>query len=109
LSLREAHRQSTELEEKIRELRDGHVEVNIHIERWAGTLPRRTRVRRDETAFSGDRGVSQPVAVEIRRARELPRRALRQVNTTFCFVPLHDEERAAITQIHDVTAYWRTA
>jgi cation diffusion facilitator family transporter len=32
LSLREAHRQATELEEKIRELRDGLVEVNIHIE-----------------------------------------------------------------------------
>ncbi|HEX4545947.1 MAG TPA: cation-efflux pump [Candidatus Acidoferrum sp.] len=32
LSLREAHRQATELEEKIRELRDGQMEVNIHIE-----------------------------------------------------------------------------
>jgi cation diffusion facilitator family transporter len=32
LSLREAHRQATQLEEKIRELRDGLVEVNIHIE-----------------------------------------------------------------------------
>ncbi len=32
LSLREAHRQATDLEEKIRELRDGHAEVNIHIE-----------------------------------------------------------------------------
>jgi len=32
LSLRDAHRQATELEEKIRELRDGQVEVNIHIE-----------------------------------------------------------------------------
>ena len=32
LSLREAHRQATDLEEKIRELRDGVVEVNIHIE-----------------------------------------------------------------------------
>src|SRR6266850_954175 len=32
LSLREAHRQASDLEEKIRELRDGQVEVNIHIE-----------------------------------------------------------------------------
>jgi divalent metal cation (Fe/Co/Zn/Cd) transporter len=32
LSLGDAHRQATELEEKIRELRDGPVEVNIHIE-----------------------------------------------------------------------------
>src|SRR5438132_5418570 len=32
LSLRDAHRQATDLEEKIRELRDGQVEVNIHIE-----------------------------------------------------------------------------
>ena len=32
LSLREAHRQATELEEGIRELRDGPIEVNIHIE-----------------------------------------------------------------------------
>lgn len=32
LSLREAHRQASELEDKIRELRDGAVEVNIHIE-----------------------------------------------------------------------------
>jgi cation diffusion facilitator family transporter len=32
LSLREAHRQASELEEKIRELRDDQVDVNIHIE-----------------------------------------------------------------------------
>ena len=32
LSLREAHRQATELEEGIRQLRDGPVDVNIHIE-----------------------------------------------------------------------------
>src|ERR1700726_4021394 len=32
LSLREAHRQATDLEEGIRELRDGPIEVNIHIE-----------------------------------------------------------------------------
>ena len=32
LSLREAHRQASELEDKIRELRDGAVDVNIHIE-----------------------------------------------------------------------------
>jgi len=32
LSLRDAHRQASELEDKIRELRDGPIEVNIHIE-----------------------------------------------------------------------------
>ena len=32
LSLREAHRQASELEDQIRELRDGAVDVNIHIE-----------------------------------------------------------------------------
>src|SRR5215471_1510363 len=32
LSLREAHRQASELEDKIRELRDGASDVNIHIE-----------------------------------------------------------------------------
>lgn len=32
LSLREAHRQATQLEEEIRKLRDGSTEVNIHIE-----------------------------------------------------------------------------
>ena len=32
LSLREAHRQASDLEEKIRELRDGAIDVNIHIE-----------------------------------------------------------------------------
>ena len=32
LSLRDAHRQATELEECIRELRDGPIDVNIHIE-----------------------------------------------------------------------------
>src|SRR5215468_2338678 len=32
LSLRDAHRQASELEDKIRELRDGAVDVNIHIE-----------------------------------------------------------------------------
>lgn len=32
LSLREAHRQATELEDEIRKLRDGPIDVNIHIE-----------------------------------------------------------------------------
>lgn len=32
LSLREAHRQASQLEDKIRELRDGAIDVNIHIE-----------------------------------------------------------------------------
>jgi len=32
LSLREAHRQATELEDRIRDLRDGEMEINIHIE-----------------------------------------------------------------------------
>ncbi len=32
LSLREAHRQASDLEDKIRELRDGAMDVNIHIE-----------------------------------------------------------------------------
>ena len=32
LSLREAHRQASELEDQIRELRDGAIDVNIHIE-----------------------------------------------------------------------------
>jgi cation diffusion facilitator family transporter len=32
LSLRDAHRQATELEDRIRDLRDGQMEVNIHIE-----------------------------------------------------------------------------
>src|SRR5216684_3934168 len=32
LSLREAHRQASDLEDKIRELRDGAIDVNIHIE-----------------------------------------------------------------------------
>jgi cation diffusion facilitator family transporter len=32
LSLREAHRQASELEDKIRDLRDGAIDVNIHIE-----------------------------------------------------------------------------
>src|SRR5579864_4368405 len=32
LSLREAHRQASELEDKIRQLRDGAIDVNIHIE-----------------------------------------------------------------------------
>src|SRR5438105_818327 len=32
LSLREAHRQASELEDKVRQLRDGNMDVNIHIE-----------------------------------------------------------------------------
>jgi len=41
LSLREAHRQARDWEEKIRELRDGPIEVNIHIE-TAGKAHRNT-------------------------------------------------------------------
>ncbi len=83
LSLGEAHRQATELEEKIRELRDGQVEVNIHIE----PLGR---------PFTGGRGVSEPAAAGVRRDRELPRRARAPGGTPHSgFVPLHDERQSA--------------
>jgi len=45
LTLREAHRQATELEEAILKLPGHPAEVNIHIERWGATLRRRARPR----------------------------------------------------------------
>src|SRR6266446_3525152 len=53
LSLGEAHRQATELEEKIRELRDGSVEVNIHIEPLGRQLANHADTR-------CDRGLGRP-------------------------------------------------
>src|SRR5260370_1242865 len=106
LSLREAHRQATELEEKIRELRDGQVEVNIHIEplgrhiatpdAGAGQMKPLSRAIED---FLNKLPLEFDELVNCNdvRARQVEHHILVSCHCTM-------KSELPITQIHDVTA-----
>src|SRR5260370_13441965 len=106
LSLGEAHRQSTELEEKIRELRDGPIEVNIHIE------PLGRHIATPDTGIGEMKQLSMAVEEFLNRlplefdelvnchdvrARQVEHHILVSCHCTM-------KGRLPITQIHDVTA-----
>ena len=106
LSLREAHRQATELEEGIRKLRSEKIDVNIHIEplgRHIATPETRAgEMRQLEMAVES---FPQRAAVGIRRTDQLPQREGAAGGAAHPgFLPLRDEKRLPITRIHDVTA-----
>jgi divalent metal cation (Fe/Co/Zn/Cd) transporter len=106
LSLREAHRQATDLEEKIRELRDGLVDVNIHIE------PLGRHIATPDAGLGEMRQLSRDIEVFLNR---LPSEfdelvnchdvRVRQVEHRI-LVSCHCTMKSAlpITQVHDVTA-----
>src|ERR1700746_1271995 len=106
LSLREAHRQATDLEEKIRELRDGQVEVNIHIEplgrhiatpdAGAGEMKQLSRAI-EEFLNKLPLEFDELVNCHDVRARQVEHHILVSCHCTM-------KSELPITQIHDVTA-----
>jgi cation diffusion facilitator family transporter len=106
LSLREAHRQASDLEEKIRELRDGPVEVNIHIEPLgrhiatpdAGLGEMKQLSRAIEAFLNGlPSEFHELVNCHDVRARQVEHHILVSCHCTM-------KSELPITQIHDVTA-----
>jgi cation diffusion facilitator family transporter len=106
LSLREAHRQATELEEKIRELRNGLVEVNIHIE------PLGRHIATPDAGIGEMKQLSRSIEEFINRLPSEFDELLnchdvraRQVEHHI-FVSCHCTMNSSlpITQVHDVTA-----
>src|SRR3977135_1976491 len=106
LSLREAHRQATELEEKIRELRDGQLEINIHI------APLGRHIATPDTGLGEMKQLSRSVEEFL---NSLPAEFDELVNCHdvrtrqvehHILVSCHCTMKGAlpITQIHDVTA-----
>jgi len=106
LSLREAHRQASDLEEEIRKLRDGSTEVNIHIE------PLGTHIATPDAGLEESKQLSQDIEEFLNR---LPSEfeelvnchdvRVRKVEHHF-LVSCHCTMKSAlpITQVHDVTA-----
>src|SRR5467141_281788 len=106
LSLREAHRQASDLEEKIRELRDGQVEVNIHIEPLgrhiatpdAGLGEMKQLARAIEEFLNGlPSEFDELVNCHDVRARQVEHHILVSCHCTM-------KSQLPITQVHDVTA-----
>jgi divalent metal cation (Fe/Co/Zn/Cd) transporter len=106
LSLRDAHRQASALEEEIRELRDGPVEVNIHIE------PLGRHIATPDTGIGEMKQLSRAVEEFLNglpmefdelvnchdvRARQVEHHILVSCHCTM-------KGALPITQIHDVTA-----
>jgi cation diffusion facilitator family transporter len=106
LSLREAHRQATELEEGIRELRGGPIDVNIHIE------PLGRRIATPDDGAGEMRQLSRAIEAFLNglpaefdelvnchdvRVRQVEHRILASCHCTM-------KGNLPITQIHDVTA-----
>jgi cation diffusion facilitator family transporter len=106
LSLREAHRQASELEDEIRKLRDGSTEVNIHIE------PLGRRIATPDAGLGEIKQLSQDIEEFLNR---LPSEFEELVNCHdvrvrqvehHILVSCHCTMKSAlpITQVHDVTA-----
>jgi len=106
LSLRDAHRQASELEDKIRELRDGLVEVNIHIE------PLGRHIATPDTGIGEMKQLSTSIEEFVNQLRSefdelvnCHEVHVRQVEHRL-LVSCHCTMKSAlpITQVHDVTA-----
>jgi divalent metal cation (Fe/Co/Zn/Cd) transporter len=106
LSLREAHRQATELEEKIRELRDGQLEINIHIE------PLGRHIATPDTGAGEMKQLSRAIEEflnklplefdELVNCHDVRARQVEHHILVSCHCTMKSE--LPITQIHDVTA-----
>jgi len=106
LSLREAHRQASELEDKIRELRDGPIEINIHIE------PLGRHIATPDTGIGEMKQLSTAIEEFVNQLRSefdelvnCHEVHVRQVEHRL-LVSCHCTMKSAlpITQVHDVTA-----
>lgn len=106
LSLREAHRQASELEEKIRELRDGAVDVNIHIEPFGHRIatPDAGEGEMKQLAKAIEAFVNHLPAEfdELVNCHDVRVRQVEHHILVSCHCIMKSE--LPITQIHDVTA-----
>ena len=106
LSLRDAHRQATELEEGIRELRDGPIDVNIHIE------PLGKHIATPDTGAGEMKQLSRSVEQflnslpaefdELVNCHDVRTRQVAHHILVSCHCTM--KSTLPITQIHDVTA-----
>jgi cation diffusion facilitator family transporter len=106
LSLRDAHRQATELEEAIRELRQGRMDVNIHIE------PLGRHIAKPDTRAGEMRQLEMSVESflnglpveydELINCHDVRVRQVEQHILVSCHCMMKSE--LPITRIHDVTA-----
>jgi cation diffusion facilitator family transporter len=106
LSLREAHRRATELEEGIRSLRDGHAEVNIHIEplgRHIATPDTRAgEMRQLEVAVETFLNRMPSEYEELLGCHDVRVRQVEHHTLVSCHCVMKSD--LPITRIHDVTA-----
>ncbi|HET7151997.1 MAG TPA: cation-efflux pump [Candidatus Acidoferrum sp.] len=106
LSLREAHRQASELEEKIRELRDGAVDVNIHIEPFGHRIatPDAGEGEMKQLAKAIEAFVNRLPAEfdELVNCHDVRVRQVEHHILVSCHCIMKSE--LPITQVHDVTA-----
>src|SRR5215472_2108203 len=106
LSLRDAHRQASELEEKIYELRDGAVEVNIHIE------PLGRHIADSDAGIGEMKQLSRAIETflnslaaefgELVNCHDVRARQVEHHILVSCHCTMKSE--LPITQVHDVTA-----
>jgi cation diffusion facilitator family transporter len=106
LSLREAHRQASELEESIRELRDGSTEVNIHIE------PLGRHIATPDSGAGEMKQLSRAIEAflnslpseydELVNCHDVRTRQVEHRILVSCHCTMKSE--LPITQVHDVTA-----
>jgi cation diffusion facilitator family transporter len=106
LSLRDAHRRATELEEGIRELRQGKVDVNIHIEplgRHIATPDTRAgEMRQLELSVESFLNGLPLEYDELLNCHDVRVRQVERHITVSCHCTMKSD--LAITRIHDVTA-----
>jgi cation diffusion facilitator family transporter len=106
LSLRDAHRRATELEEGIRELRRGKVDVNIHIEplgRHIATPDTRAgEMRQLELSVESFLNGLPLEYDELLNCHDVRVRQVERHITVSCHCTMKSD--LAITRIHDVTA-----
>jgi cation diffusion facilitator family transporter len=106
LSLRDAHRRATELEEGIRELRQGKVDVNIHIEplgRHIATPDTRAgEMRQLELSVESFLNGLPLEYDELLNCHDVRVRQVERHITVSCHCIMKSD--LAITRIHDVTA-----
>ena len=106
LSLREAHRQATELENSIRELQGGRAEVNIHIEplgrRIASTDGAATEMRQLSRAIEAFLNSLPSEYDELVNCHDVLVRQVEHHILVSCHCTMKSE--LPITQVHDVTA-----
>src|SRR5207302_8943692 len=106
LSMRDAHRQATDLQERIRGLRDGQVEVNLHIE------PLGTHIGTPDAGGGEMKQLSRAIEEflnklplefgELVNCHDVRVRQVEHHILVSCHCTMSSE--LPITQIHDVTA-----